>query len=125
MDYAKLQSSQGSKGLNLIADLDEHSDWVNQVKLIEEVNTLISCSNDTTIRIWRYKSNESYERRNNAIRSNNRISQRIYRQQAFSTFQDHEDYVRSIDYSKNLGRLFSASDDGKVFLWDLHAEKLM
>ena len=40
-------------------------------------------------------------------------------------FQDHEDYVRSIDYSKHLGRLFSASDDGKVFLWDLHAEKLM
>ena len=109
----------------MIADLDEHADWVNQVKLIEEVNTLISCSNDTTIRIWRYKSNESYERRNNAIRSNNRISQRIYRQHAFSTFQDHEDYVRSIDYSKHLGRLFSASDDGKVFLWDLHAEKLM
>ena len=24
-----------------------------------------------------------------------------------------------------MGRLFSASDDGKVSLWDLHSEKLM
>ena len=24
-----------------------------------------------------------------------------------------------------MGRLFSASDDGKIFLWDLHADKLM
>ena len=112
------------KGVTLIADFDNHTDWVNQIKLLPEVNTLISCSNDTTIRIWRYKSNESYERRNNNLRAK-QSNQKIYRQAAFSTFTDHEDYVRSIDYAKNHGRLFSASDEGKVFLWDLHAEKIM
>lgn len=30
-----------------------------------------------------------------------------------------------MDYSKSVGRLFSASDDGKVFLWDLNAGKLV
>jgi len=48
-----------------MADLDDHTDWVNQIKLLPEVKTLISCSNDTTIRIWRYRSNETYEHRNN------------------------------------------------------------
>lgn len=33
--------------------------------------------------------------------------------------------MRSIDYSRNVGRLFSASDDGKIAIWDLHQEKLM
>ena len=37
-----------------VADLDSHTDWVNQIMLIPEArNTLISCSNDTTIKIWR------------------------------------------------------------------------
>ena len=30
-----------------------------------------------------------------------------------------------MDYSSQLGRLFSASDDGKLYLWDLHVEKIM
>ena len=30
-----------------------------------------------------------------------------------------------MDYSKSVGRLFSASDDGKVFLWGLNAGKLV
>jgi WD40 repeat protein len=37
-----------------IADLDSHTDWVNQIMLIPEArNTVVSCSNDTTIKIWR------------------------------------------------------------------------
>ena len=46
-------------------------------------------------------------------------------QGAYSTFNDHEDYVRLIDYSQSMGRLFSASDDGKLFMWDLHVEKIL
>ena len=74
VDYAKLQTSSrlqtdDNPGLSLLADLDDHTDWVNQIKVIEEVNTLISCSNDTTILVWRYKSNDSYISRNQKIRS--------------------------------------------------------
>ena len=71
VDYTKMQSSMTSanmKGCTPIADLDDHTDWVNQIKLIEEVNTLVSCSNDTTIRIWRYRSLDSYIRRNEALK---------------------------------------------------------
>lgn len=30
-----------------------------------------------------------------------------------------------MDYCENLGRIFSASDDGKVLLWDLQVEKII
>ena len=43
----------------------------------------------------------------------------------FSSLNDHSDYVRTIDYAKKRGSLFSASDDGQLFMWDLNAEKLM
>ena len=33
--------------------------------------------------------------------------------------------MRKIDYSQSMGRLFSASDDGKLFMWDLHVEKIL
>ena len=55
--------SQGARGVNLLCDLDAHTDWVNQIKLIETANTLVSCSNDTTIRIWRLQSSEDYWRK--------------------------------------------------------------
>jgi WD40 repeat protein len=46
IDYNKKES--------LLANLDSHTDWVNQIKLIPEArNTLVSCSNDTTIKIWK------------------------------------------------------------------------
>ena len=62
--HQEKKRGDAGQSLELIADLDGHTDWVNQVKLIEEVNTLVSCSNDTTIRIWRFKSNEKYHERN-------------------------------------------------------------
>ena len=68
VDYAKMMQTSGQRGMTLMADLDDHMDWVNQIKLIEEVNTLISCSNDTTIRVWRYKQNASYARRNEELK---------------------------------------------------------
>jgi WD40 repeat protein len=44
----------------LLCNFDGHMDWVNQIKLIEEANTLVSCSNDTTIKVWRLKQIDDY-----------------------------------------------------------------
>jgi WD40 repeat protein len=82
----------------LITDLDSHTDWVNQIILVPEArNTLVSCSNDTTVKIW-------------CLDSLNKIKDK--RTKPVSTLDDHEDSVRCIDYSKQAGRLFSAADDG-------------
>lgn len=49
----------------------------------------------------------------------------VKQQGPFSTLSDHVDYVRSIDYARQKGSLFSVSDDGNLYMWDLNAEKLM
>ena len=56
------------KGVNLLCDLDSHTDWVNQIKLIETANALVSCSNDTTIKVWRLKSTEEYLLKQTSLR---------------------------------------------------------
>jgi len=48
-------------------------------------NTLVSCSNDTTIKVWK-------------MDHLNKIKEK--RTSPFSTLSDHEDSVRCIDYSK-------------------------
>ena len=50
---------------------------------------------------------------------------KTYRQGSISVLQNHTDYVRTMDYAYNMGRIFSASDDGKLFLWDLSVEKVI
>ena len=41
----------------------------------------------------------------------------------YSTLNDHEDYIRTLVFASKVDRLFSASDDGKVLMWDMNAEK--
>jgi WD40 repeat protein len=94
----------------LLVNFDGHSDWVNQIKLVEEANTLISCSNDTTIKIWRLKSLDEYLVDVHKISKQGKML--IRSQGPFSSLNDHTDYVRTIDYSKQKGSLFSVSDDG-------------
>jgi WD40 repeat protein len=43
----------------------------------------------------------------------------------FSTLDDHTDYVRSIDFHPSSGKLYSASDDGELKVWDLNCEKML
>lgn len=109
---------------SLLANLDEHTDWVNKIIYIESVNTLLSCSNDTTVKVWRLNTNPEYEVLNRDLKNAGNLQQ-TYRQGSISTLQEHTDYIRTMDYSKNLGRLFTASDDGKIMLFDLHVEKIM
>ena len=33
--------------------MDEHTDWVNQLVYLEDAEALLSCSNDTTIKLWK------------------------------------------------------------------------
>ena len=96
----------------------------NKVIYIEPVNTLLSCSNDTSLRVWQLKGNDKYIENNSMLRDR-KSKRKTYRQGSISVLQNHTDYVRTMDYAYNMGRIFSASDDGKLFLWDLSVEKVI
>ena len=124
MNPHRAYNSKPKSSINLLANLDEHTDWVNKVIYIEPINTLLSCSNDTSLRVWRLKNNEKYIESNSMMRDR-KLKRKTYRQASISVLQNHTDYVRTMDYAINMGRIFSASDDGKLFLWDLNVEKVL
>jgi len=33
--------------------MDEHTDWINKIIYLPESHSLLSCSNDTTIKLWK------------------------------------------------------------------------
>ena len=54
INYATPKKGSKSGGqVDLLANLDGHTDWVNQIYWLSRADTLISCSNDTTIKIWK------------------------------------------------------------------------
>lgn len=41
--------------------MDEHTDWVNQLIYLNQANCLLSCSNDTSIKVWKMQQEEPTE----------------------------------------------------------------
>eukprot|EP01113_Clastostelium_recurvatum_P021944 TRINITY_DN2606_c0_g1_i3.p1 TRINITY_DN2606_c0_g1~~TRINITY_DN2606_c0_g1_i3.p1 ORF type:complete len:872 (-),score=212.27 TRINITY_DN2606_c0_g1_i3:48-2663(-) len=76
--------------------LRHHTDWVNDMLLCKDMRTLVSCSSDTSVKLWNTSSGT-------CIRTLNR----------------HADYVKAIAYSPAAERLCSASLDGHIYVWDV------
>lgn len=82
-----------------VADLDGHSDWVNDVVLSGD-DLVVTCSADQTIVLW-----------GGAARSHERLG----------TLIGHTDYVKAMAYSAASRRLATCSLDQSILLWDLTA----
>ena len=72
-----------------------------------KADTLVSCSNDTTIKLWKlYPFQDIFTKSGKTILP-------------YSTLNDHTDYVRSVVMAGETDKLISASDDGVLYIWDL------
>lgn len=74
---------------------DEHADWVNDILLVSGCERLVSCSSDTSIKVWNM---------NDPSRS-------------LRTLTAHTDYVKALASVRN--NVASGSLDGRVLIWDL------
>lgn len=74
---------------------DEHVDWVNGLVLLHGGERLVTCSSDTTVKVW-----------NTAQPSG-----------TLRTLTAHTDYVKALAHTPN--GVASASLDGRVLVWDL------
>ncbi|KZT03081.1 uncharacterized protein LAESUDRAFT_660442 [Laetiporus sulphureus 93-53] len=75
-----------------------HSDWVNDILLCNENQTLVSASSDGTVKAWNPHSQPASEP---------------------STIGIHADYVRCLAYSREQRWIASGSFDRTIKLWDL------
>ncbi|KAI0511773.1 hypothetical protein KFK09_012405 [Dendrobium nobile] len=83
------------------ATYESHVDWVNDVVLAG--NTLVSCSSDTTVKVWNSLSDGVCTR----------------------TLRQHSDYVTCLAAAeKNSNVVSSGGLGGEVFIWDIEAAVL-
>lgn len=73
----------------------EHTDWVNDVLLLANLERIVSCSSDTTLKVW----NASDSAR------------------SLRTLTDHTDYVKVLAHIPN--GVASGALDARVLVWDL------
>jgi WD repeat-containing protein 48 len=73
-----------------------HFGWINDMKLLGDNQTIASCSNDLSIKLWNYQTNSK------------------------STLGYHDDYIKKIGYTKShTDQLVSAGLDKVVKVWDI------
>ncbi|CAA2961255.1 WD repeat-containing 48 [Olea europaea subsp. europaea] len=81
------------------ATFESHVDWVNDAVLTGG-NTLVSCSSDTTVKIWNCLSDGTCTR----------------------TLRQHSDYVTCLAAAENNSNIVASGGlGGEVFIWDLEA----
>ncbi|MBA0875273.1 hypothetical protein Goshw_029023, partial [Gossypium schwendimanii] len=81
------------------ATFESHVDWVNDTVIAGE-NTLVSCSSDTTLKIWNCLSDGTCTR----------------------TLRQHSDYVTCLAAAeRNANVVASGGLGGEVFVWDIEA----
>ena len=122
--------------------MDEHTDWVNQLIYLENTEAVVSCSNDTTIKLWMlpFTGGNLLPELSQAERDMGGTSASTVgpatspvpgaggaalRVNSFYTIDSHQDYVRAMAYSKEPGRLFSISDDGQLMIHDLSEQGMV
>lgn len=91
--YRDLTAVPRADGAN--STFDGHVDWVNDLLLLQGGERLVSCSSDTTVKVW------ITARPGGAVR----------------TLTAHTDYVKALAPVPN--GVASASLDGRVLVWDL------
>lgn len=73
-----------------------HDNWVRTVAFSPDGKTLVSCSDDHTVKLWDVAS-----------------------QKLLITFEEHTSWVRSVVFSPDGKFVASASSDKTIRLWDL------
>lgn len=89
------QQQQQTDATDCAKSFDEHVDWVNDILLIPHHERMISCSSDTTLKVWNI---------NDSTRS-------------LRTLTAHTDYVKALAHAQH--GVASGSLDGHIYVWDL------
>ncbi|KAG9152582.1 hypothetical protein Leryth_022964, partial [Lithospermum erythrorhizon] len=91
--------SLSEDGPSCSATFESHVDWVNDAVLAGG-NTLVSCSSDTTVKVWDSLSDGT----------------------CIKTLHQHSDYVTCLaSANKESNTIASAGLGGEVFIWDIEA----
>ncbi|CAB4373618.1 unnamed protein product [Rhizophagus irregularis] len=89
-------SSQPTPKSTFRQSFQSHTDWVNDIILCHNNETLISCSSDRTMKLWH-----------------------PHKTSAPHTIGYHTDYIKALAYASGPGWVASGGFDRKIALWDV------
>ena len=85
-----------------MAVLSGHTGWVKSVAFSPDGRSLVSGSNDRSVKLWDIQTGG-----------------------VIKTFNGHTDYVLSASISVDCSRIVSGSEDGAICLWNIQTEKCL
>ncbi|CAG8445457.1 6484_t:CDS:10 [Ambispora gerdemannii] len=96
LDSEKLYTTQPSPKSTFRQSFHSHTDWVNDIVLCHNNQTLISASSDRTLKLWHPHKTD------NPINVGN-----------------HTDYIKALAYAPGPGWVASGGFDRKIAIWDI------
>ncbi|CAG8499312.1 1077_t:CDS:10 [Ambispora leptoticha] len=96
LDIGELDTTQPSPRSTFRQSFHSHTDWVNDIVLCHNNQTLISASSDRTLKLW------------NPHKTNNPIN-----------VGKHTDYIKALAYAPGPGWVASGGFDRKIAIWDI------
>ncbi|KAK0543011.1 hypothetical protein OC845_006343 [Tilletia horrida] len=98
-DHDQIPGILGKRRTRFRQCLQSHTDWINDIILCNQNQTLISASSDRTVKIWNPHDEAT------ALLP--------------STFGSHSDYVRCLSHAPQANAVISGGLDRTVKVWDL------
>ena len=124
-----------SQSENELETLQGHSSLVTSIDVSPDGTTLASASADHTVQLWDISGYQrgapKWNRRYRQLRGrkpqarNWRLDSLRFNGWKLQTLDDHSDRVTGVSFSPNGTTVASASDDGKVIIWDFDLNTLM
>ncbi|QDZ18980.1 WD40 repeat domain-containing protein [Chloropicon primus] len=106
----QIGAGDGLGGAKLEMSFEGHVDWVNDVAVLEKENTLVSCSNDRTVRLWRANASKGRDGTD---------AGEVDDYGLISTLYEHSDYVMCVSAAREAKTFVSAGLRSEIKLWDL------
>ena len=115
---APAKSTASVPASKLQKQVQAHTHWINDIKLVQNNGALVSASSDMTVKVWRVDDVDTYDKVNS-------MSTRSHPQ----TIGLHDDYVKCLaspswndsnSDNENWNWIASGGLDHKIRVWDLH-----
>eukprot|EP01102_Stenamoeba_stenopodia_P005147 TRINITY_DN15658_c0_g1_i1.p1 TRINITY_DN15658_c0_g1~~TRINITY_DN15658_c0_g1_i1.p1 ORF type:complete len:354 (-),score=74.41 TRINITY_DN15658_c0_g1_i1:197-1258(-) len=108
-------SSNPNTAIPHVRSYEHHTDWVNDLFVTKDGRNMVTCSSDSTIKVWDIAS----KRRNRKNDGEQGQKKKKKQDVVVATLNNHTDYVKALAYSPHQNCFASAGFDCDIYIWDL------
>lgn len=108
------QIDKNTSNHSLVANLEGHTDWINEMSLNKSNNHLFSCSNDTTVLVWDMNKLKPRDDGESLVDGKFRVLL-----PKASICELATDYITCLEYNEYSNSLITGSLDSKICIYEI------